>query len=132
MIGNRDGPSNIKDSDNEIQHLQLSIGSKLYPEYPIKYHAECFCNLRKSLGVQANSLHAVDMKGNEYRDNKFIVGFDTERMLGLAFTGVNTKHSLMTIKFKTNGGDYQASRMHIVLVSQQVVEIGDSGITFVD
>jgi hypothetical protein len=132
MIGNRDGPSNIKDSDNEIKHLQLSIGSKLYPEYGIKSHAECFYNLRKSLGVQANSLHAVDIKGNEYRNNKFVVGFDTEKMLGLAFTGVNTKNSLMTVKFKTNGGDYQASRMHIVLVSQQVIDVGDSGITIYD
>jgi hypothetical protein len=132
MIGNRDGPSNIKDSDWEIQHLQLSIGSKLYPEYPIKSHAECFYNLRKSLGVQANSLHAVDIKGNEYRTNKFVVGFDTERMLGLAFTGCNTKNSLMTVKFKTNGGDYQASRMHIVLVSQQVIDVSDSGVTIYD
>jgi hypothetical protein len=132
MIGNRDGPSNIKDSDWEIKNLQLSIGSKLYPEYPIKSHAECFYNLRKSLGVQANSLHAVDIKGNEYRNNKFVVGFDTEKMLGLAFTGVNTKNSLMTVKFKTNGGDYQASRMHIVLVSQQVIDVGDSGITIYD
>jgi hypothetical protein len=87
MIGNRDGPSNIKDSDWEIQHLQLMIGSTMYPEYPIRSHAECFYNLRKSLGVQANSLHAVDVKGNEYRNNKFVVGFDTEKMLGLAFTG---------------------------------------------
>jgi hypothetical protein len=132
MIGNRDGPSNIKDSDWKIQHLQLSIGSKLYPEYPIRYHAACFYNLRKSLGVQANSLHAVDIKGNEYRNNKFVVGFDTEKMLGLAFTGVNTKNSLMTVKFKTVSGDYQASRMHICLVSQQVIEIGDSGITVFD
>jgi hypothetical protein len=132
MIGNRDGPSNIKDSDWEIKNLQLSIGSKLYPEYPIKSHAECFYNLRKSLGVQANSLHAVDIKGNEYRDNKFVVGFDTEKMLGLAFTGMNTKNSLMTVKLKTVGGDGQASRMHIVLVAQQVIDVGDSGITIYD
>jgi hypothetical protein len=53
-------------------------------------------------------------------------------MLGLAFTGVNTKNSLMTVKFKTVGGDYQASRMHIVLVSPQVIDVGDSGITIYD
>jgi hypothetical protein len=99
MIGNRDGPSSIKDSDFEIQHLQLMMGSNMYPEYPLHSHAECFYNLRKSLGVQANSLHAVDIKGNEYRNTKFVVGFDTERMLGLAFTGVNTKNPLMTVKF---------------------------------
>ena len=53
-------------------------------------------------------------------------------MLGLAFTGANTKNTLMIIKFKANGGDYQASRMHIVLVAQQVLEIGDSRVTIFD
>ena len=53
-------------------------------------------------------------------------------MLGLSFTGINTTNSLMTIKFKTNVGEYQASRMHIVLVAQQVLELGDSGITIFD
>ena len=52
-------------------------------------------------------------------------------MLGLAFTGINTKNTLMIIKVKTNVGEYQASRMHIVLVAQQVLEIGDSGVTMI-
>ena len=91
MIGNRDGPSNIKDTDDKIQHLQLMVGSKMYPEYPIRSHAECFYNFRKSLDVHSNSLHAVVIKGHAYRNNNFVVGFDTERMLGLAFTGVHTK-----------------------------------------
>jgi hypothetical protein len=132
MAVNRDGPTNFKESDDEIQHLQLMIGSKLYPEYPIRSHAECFYNLRKSLGIQASNLHSIDIRGNEYRNNKFIVGFDTEKMLGLAFTGINTKNSLMSIRLKTKGGDNQATRMHIVLVAQQVIEIGDSGITVFD
>ena len=53
-------------------------------------------------------------------------------MPGLAFTSINTTNSLMIIKFKTNGGDHQASRMHIVLVAQQALEVGDSGITIFD
>ena len=79
MIGNRNGPININDSDAEIQYLQLMIGSKMYPEYPIRSHAECFYSLRKSLGVQANSLHALDIKGNEYPNNKLVVGSNTEK-----------------------------------------------------
>ena len=91
MAGNRAGITNVKDTDEEIQHLQLMVGSKMYPEYPIRSHAECFYNLRKSLGVQANYLHAVDIKGHEYRNHKFVVGFDKEDMLGLPFTGCITK-----------------------------------------
>jgi hypothetical protein len=132
MVGVRDGPTDIKDSDNEIQHLQLMVGSKMYPEYPIRSHAECFYNLRKSLGIQANALHSIDIKGDEYRNHKIVVGFDTATMLGLSFSGANTKNSLMSIKLKTKGGDYQDTRMHLVLVAQQVLEIGDSGITVFD
>ena len=77
----------------------------MYPKYPIRSHAECFYNLRKSLGVQANTLHALDINGNAYRNHKFVVGFDTENMLGLAFSGCNTKNNLMTIKFKIKGED---------------------------
>ena len=53
-------------------------------------------------------------------------------MLGLAFTGIKTTSSLMLVKFKTNVGEYQASRMHSVLVVQQALEVGDSGITTFD
>ena len=53
-------------------------------------------------------------------------------MLGLAFTGQNTKNALMTVKLQAGSRDLLANRMHIVLVSQQVIEIGDSGITLFD
>ena len=56
-------------------------------------------------------------------------------MLGLAFTGQNTKNALMTGKLQTTpgtNGELLANRMHIVLVSQQVIEIGDSGIIVFD
>ena len=71
----------------------------------------------------------MDTKGDGYRNHKFVVGFDTEKMLGLAFTGANTKVSLMTIKFKTKGQDHQASRMLIILLPQQIMKVSDPGIT---
>ena len=77
--------------DNEINSLQLQVGSFLIPQYPIRSHAECFYSLRKSLGIQSNGLANIDIDGNEYRNNKFIVGLDCEKLLGLAFTGTNTK-----------------------------------------
>ena len=132
MAGQRGTATTVNDNRDDMDHLQLCLGSKLFPEYPIKSHAECFYNLRKSLGVHANSLHSIDIKGHDYRNHKFVVGFDTEKMLGLAFTGANTKNSLMTIKYKSKNPEGQASRMHIVLVAQQVIEIGDSGITIFD
>jgi len=76
---------------NEIESLQLQVGAFMIPQYPIRSHAACFYSLRKSLGIQSNSLHSVDINGNEYRNGKCIVGLDCEKLLGLAFTGMNTK-----------------------------------------
>ena len=132
MSGQRATPTSIKDIKTEIENLQLVVGSKLYPETGIRSHAECFYNLRKALGVLANNLHSVDIKGDDYRHHKLINGFDLERILGLAFTGANTKNSLMTVNFKCQGKDNQASRMHIILAAQQIVEVSDSGVTIFD
>ena len=113
---------------NEIQRFQLQIGSKLYPEYPIKSHAECFYSLRKSLGLQANNLHSIDINGNSYRNNKFIVGIDTEKLLGLSFTGMNTRNNLMTVFLKTDSNAANiADRMHVILLAEQILEVGDVG-----
>ena len=105
----------------------------MFPEYPIINQSECFLyNLRKALGIQANSLHALDINGQSYRSNIFIWGIDGESMLGLAFAGQNNKNALMTVKLQPGSGDVLANRMHIILVSQQVVEISNSGISLFD
>ena len=67
------------------------------------------------------------MDGNEYRNNKLTVGIDTEKLLGLSFTGVNTRNNLMTVHLKSQTGDYKADRMHIILLAEQILELGDTG-----
>ena len=47
MAGNLGTAFIPKHNSNEIKFLQLQIGSKLLPEYPIRSHAECFYNLSK-------------------------------------------------------------------------------------
>ncbi len=54
------------------------------------------------------------MDGNVYRNNKLIVGIDTAKLLGLSFTGMNTRNHLMNVHLKTQDGDYKADRMHIM------------------
>ncbi len=71
------------------------------------------------------------MNGNEYRNNKFIIGVDTERLLGVSFSGTNTKNALMTVKLKTTELN-KASRINIVLMAQQVIEIKNTGIEIFD
>ena len=116
---------------NEITSLQIQVGAFVIPQYPIRSHAECYYSLRKALGLASNNYVSLDIDGNEYRNNKFIVGIDCEKILGLAFTGTNTKNSLMTVRMKTAQAN-AANRFHILLTAEMVLEIGDSGITTYD
>ncbi len=121
------GTNTLTHTGEKFSHFQLQIGSKLFPEYPIKTHCEAFYSLRKALGIQANNLHSIDIDGNEYRNNKFVVGIDTEKLLGLSFTGMNTRNNLMTVHLKTQTDAYKADRMHIILLAEQILELGDTG-----
>ena len=49
---------NTYDSDGEIAYFQISVGSKNFPEYPIRSLQEAYYQLRKTLGVhdQHNSI----------------------------------------------------------------------------
>ena len=119
-------------SEGEFEY-QLQIGSKLFPEYPIRSHNEAFYQLAKTLGVQSSALHNFDISAREYRYNKLILGTDCEKVLDAGFTGLNTRAGdLMTVKFELNkaGTTLDArkpDRIHIVLHSDQILEIRDSG-----
>ena len=123
------------DSDGEFE-FQLQIGSKLFPEYPIRSHNEAYYQLKKTLGVQASAVHNFDISATEYRDYKFILGTDCEKVLDAGFTGLNTRSGdLLSVSLKyankgtVEGGIYPrlADRIHIVLHSDQILEIRDSG-----
>ena len=118
-------------SEGEFEY-QLQIGSKLFPEYPIRSHNEAFYQLAKTLGVQASALHNFDISAREYRYNKLILGTDCEKVLDAGFTGLNTRAGdLMTVKFDlkatTDLALRKPDRIHIVLHSDQILEIRDSG-----
>jgi len=136
---NRDGK--LKHNPKGEFEFQLQIGAKLFPEYPIRSHAEAYYQLKKTLGVQASAVHNFDVSAVEYRDHKFIIGTDCERILDAGFTGLNTRAGdLMSIKFKNNsngissssGTECVADRMHIVLHSDQIMEIRDTGVQVFD
>ena len=123
------------DSDGEFE-FQLQIGSKLFPEYPIRSHNEAYYQLKKTLGVQASAVHNFDISATEYRDYKFILGTDCEKVLDAGFTGLNTRSGdLLSVSLKyANKGTVEsgiyprlADRIHIVLHSDQILEIRDSG-----
>ena len=111
--------------------MQLQLGSKLYPEYPVRSHNEMYYQLRKCLGHQSSSLHSFDIDSHEYRNYKFIMGIDMERVLEAGFTGMNTRAGdILNIRFDHNDSTagYWATSMHIVLHSDNIMEIRDAGV----
>ena len=129
-----DVDSNPYDQSGEFQ-FQLALGSKLYPEFPMTGHAEAFYQLRKCMGAASNHLHGFDIDALEYRDYKFIIGVDMERVLEAGFTGMNTRAGdILNIRFDHNDSTAAnwAHSMHIVLQSDNIMEIRDGGVTVFD
>ena len=80
--------------------------------------------------MQASALRNFDITAREYRSNKFVLGTDCEKVLDAGFTGLNTRAGdLMTVKFDYRKADdaRKSDRTHIVLHSDQILEIRDSG-----
>ena len=125
---------NSFNAEGEIADFQVQIGSKLFPEYPIRSHAEAYYQLRKTLGKhdQHNSFNITQ---HEYRCRKFIMGIDMEKVLEAGYTGINTRAGdLMNIRFDhaTPDADKWAQSLHIVLTSDQILEVRDSGVQVFD
>ena len=106
---------------------QVAIGSKLFPEYPIRGHREAYYQLQKTLGMRANAMHSFDISGAEYHETKMVVAIDCDRIIEAAFTGLNTLSTgdLMVVRFKyapnvisgtaANPNYRIADQMHIVM-----------------
>ena len=122
--------TNVYDPGREVE-LQIQIGSKLFPEYPIRSLGEAFYQLKKTLGIHTSSFHNIDIPEIMYRNRKFIVGIDTEKVLSAGFTGLNTKAGdLMTIRVKqaSTDGASQADKMQIILHADMILNIRDTGV----
>ena len=135
------GSGSYRHDENGEFRLSLQIGSKLFPEYPIRSHSEAYYQLKKTLGIQTSDVHSFDISPLEFRYNKLIMGVDTEKVLEAGWTGLNTRAGdLMRVTFEYNSADIAggavggrlADRLHIVLHSDQIVEIRDSGVQVFD
>ena len=129
--------------DGEYE-TQLAIGSKVFPEYPIRSHRESYYQLNKTLGMRANELHSFNIKGPEYHKTKMIVAIDTEKVIQAGFTGLNSRSTgdLMVVRFKyapkvidgtaADAPERIAQAMHIVMNCDNILEIHDIGVRVYD
>ena len=114
----------------------MQIGAKKYPEYPIQSAAEAFYQLRKYLGLHAfNAL--MDIREDEYRNNKFVIGIDTEKVLGASFSGYNSKAGeLIVLRLKPTDGNLIATvgslKLQYVLHYDSIMQIMDSGVSVLE
>ena len=107
----------------------------MFPEYPARSLAETFYQLKKSLGVHGSAFHSVAISPIQYRNDHFIIGVDTERILEAGFTGLNTRAGdLVLIRAKgANPAMTQwANSIYIILHCDMILEIRDVGITVFD
>jgi len=118
------------DYSEELQ-WQLQIGSKNFPEYPVRSLAETFYQLKKALGIQGSAFHSVSITPVQYRNDHFIIGIDTEKILEAGFTGLNTRSGdLMVVRGKyanSNANTIWANSIYIVMHTDQILEIRDTG-----
>ena len=127
----------LYDKNYELEY-QIQIGSKLFPEYPVRSLSESFAQLKKCLGILGSNFHSVSISPKQYRNNKFIIGCDTEKALQAGFTGLNTRQGdLLSIKVKAIDKsvltkEKMPDTMYVVLHSDQIMEISDSGVQVFD
>lgn len=121
---------------------QISIGSKLFPERPIASLAEFFEHLRKAVNLHDSDIKSVNISGAQYLDNSFIIGMNTERVLGGGFSGYNARQGdqirvemrnvSLDAERGTGGAGSVVDRMWITLVSDAIIEIRESGVALYD
>ena len=126
----------VYDAGKETE-IQVQIGSKLFPEYPLRSSSETFSQLRKTMGIHQSPFHSLDITPAKYRDYKFIAAIDTEKVLEAGFTGLNTRAGdLMTIKVQpidsAGMADTKPTKFFTILHTDNIMEIRDTGITIFD
>ena len=121
--------------EEKLKKLQLTVGSKVFPVYPIDSHAGCLYELRKAMKNNFTDLHSTNIDSSEYRSNKFVTAFnlckDSDNELN--FAGYNTKNSTMVLQLTTDGtDDNKADMCHVVLVAEQILSLMNSNVMVSD
>ena len=68
------------DKDKELS-FEMQIGANKYLEYPMQSVAEQSYQLRKSIGLHSVNAQ-MDIGAQQYRSTRFVIGVDTETVLG--------------------------------------------------
>ena len=125
--------SSVYNKGYELE-AQIQVGSKNFPEYPLRSNSEMYAQLKKSVGILGSNFHSMSITPAQYRNEHFVIGIDTEKALGASWTGLNTKHGdLLSVRLKaqdkaTLTSALMPEQMFIVLHADSVCSISDGGV----
>ncbi len=99
--------------------VQMQIGAKKYPEYPMSCLAEFYYRLRLAVGAHFGDV-PINVLPHEFRSSKFMIAVDTEKAAsgpagGVSFSGVSTRGGeLLTIDYKGFGAPHADAALSTV------------------
>ena len=112
----------------------VMVGSKRYPEFPVKGVTAHFWKLLSSLGVAKSLAHTVNTDVESYCRNSFVAGTDFEKCPLVASSGINTQGgSEIRASFKGfTDGVGSPRRAWVCLHSEAIVELRATGAHLLD
>lgn len=122
-------------NSNYQMEFQMQVGSRLFPEYPIRSQEEAFYQTMKTLGLAGSAWHAIDVIPQEWSSCKFLYAIDTEKVTEAGFTGLNTKAGdLIYLKLKQYNVPQAnlCNKMYVILHADMILNIRDSGVEVYD
>ena len=113
---------------------QIQIGSKMFPEYPVRSINQAFYELKKALGIASSPFHSISPTRYQYQNDHFIAAVDCERIIEASWTGLNTKAGdLMSIRCKPANSVpsgtvfFDATKIYVMLQTDNILEIRETG-----
>ena len=131
MSANLDSSTVSYDPTLEVE-IDLSIGSKRFPEYRITSVAEAYTQLEKTIkDVYLDDYKSMSIRPNEWITNKFIIGINTSKYWYSFGSGYSTRNGdLIRFSCKPVSGEPTVpNELHMVLVSDNVLEISSTGVS---
>ena len=131
---------NTFNPDGEFE-LHMPIGSKLFPQYPIRSHTESYDQLSNTSGHLSSSGGNISISPDDCISTHFVIGIGTGNVLEARYTGLNTHAGdLLTVEFKyakpaargAISAQHTANLMHIVRQSDHLLEIQDTSVRVFD
>ena len=130
--------------------MQFHIGSKVMPQYPIRYLAEFAFRLDQALDLTA-SVEGISIHPGRYRYDQFIIGLDCEKAGsgpggGVSYTGINTPSgggATIRLEMKNINAfageagsppktSHVVDRVYLTLVHSVKVQLRESGVMVLD